>query len=140
MKILYAVQATGNGHVSRAQTLLPYLELYGQVDVFLSGSNCNLSFDGPVRYRSKGVSLFYNNRGGLSYWQMLRRVSPTQVWRDARDLPVKEYDLVINDFDFITSLACKIHGYPRFILVTRPASSIHKHPDPIINPGTEKSC
>ena len=34
MKIFYAVQATGNGHISRAVELLPYLQQYGQVDVF----------------------------------------------------------------------------------------------------------
>lgn len=112
MKILYAVQATGNGHVSRAQTLLPYLQLYGQVDVFLSGSNCDLPFDGPVRYRSKGVSLFYDKKGGLNYWQLMRKINPSQIWQDAHLLPVKRYDLVINDFDFVTSLACKLQGVP----------------------------
>jgi uncharacterized protein (TIGR00661 family) len=112
MKILYAVQATGNGHVSRAQTLLPYLELYGKVDVFLSGSNSHLPFDGPVAYRIKGLSLFYNNKGGLNYWQLIRKTHPAQVIRDAKQLPVKKYDLIINDFDFITSLACKLQGAP----------------------------
>jgi len=34
-KIFYAVQATGNGHVSRAQQLYPYLKQFGEVD-FLS--------------------------------------------------------------------------------------------------------
>jgi len=38
MKILYAVQATGNGHISRATQLLPYMEKYGEVDVFLSAT------------------------------------------------------------------------------------------------------
>jgi len=38
MKIFYAVQATGNGHISRAMELLPYLERYGKVDIFLSGA------------------------------------------------------------------------------------------------------
>ena len=42
MKIFYAVQATGNGHISRAMELLPYLERYGQVDIFLSGANNSL--------------------------------------------------------------------------------------------------
>lgn len=112
MKILYAVQATGNGHVSRAQTLLPYLQLYGQVDIFLSGSNCHLPFEGPVRYRSQGVSLFYNKKGGLNYWQLMRKVNPSKVWQDAKQLPVKKYDLVINDFDFVTSLACTLQGVP----------------------------
>ncbi|NBY24146.1 MAG: glycosyl transferase [Chitinophagaceae bacterium] len=32
--------------------------------------------------------------------------------REVKQLPVEKYDLVINDFDFITSLACKIKKIP----------------------------
>jgi uncharacterized protein (TIGR00661 family) len=107
MKIFYAVQATGNGHISRAMELLPYLERYGKVDIFLSGANNSLDLDASVRYRSKGLSLFYTNGGGLNYWQIARQVlSPLRIFREVRDLPVEKYDLVINDFECITSLAC----------------------------------
>ncbi|RYY68461.1 MAG: glycosyl transferase, partial [Chitinophagaceae bacterium] len=37
MKILYALQATGNGHISRASEILPILETMADVDVLLSG-------------------------------------------------------------------------------------------------------
>lgn len=63
MKILYSVQATGNGHISRAMELMPFLQQYGEVDVFLSGSNSNLQPDLPVKFRSNGLSLFYVNTG-----------------------------------------------------------------------------
>jgi UDP:flavonoid glycosyltransferase YjiC (YdhE family) len=33
MKILYAVQGTGNGHVSRACDVIPELKKYAQVDI-----------------------------------------------------------------------------------------------------------
>jgi spore coat polysaccharide biosynthesis predicted glycosyltransferase SpsG len=56
MKIFYAVQATGNGHISRAMEILPHLQQYGTVDLFLSGSNSNLAIDANVQYRSKGLS------------------------------------------------------------------------------------
>ena len=75
MKIFYAVQATGNGHISRAMTLLPYLQQYGTVDIFLSGDNSNLQLDAPIKYRSKGISLYYNCKGGLDYWQMIKKNS-----------------------------------------------------------------
>lgn len=65
MKIFYAVQATGNGHISRAYQLMPYLEQYGEVDVFLSGSNSNLNVPLPIKYRSSGISLNYSECGGL---------------------------------------------------------------------------
>ena len=42
MKIFYAIQATGNGHISRAMQLYPYLQKFGEVDFFMSGSNASL--------------------------------------------------------------------------------------------------
>ena len=106
MKIFYAVQATGNGHISRAMELLPYLQEYGSVDIFLSGNNSHLALDAPIKYRSKGMSLYYNCTGGLDYWQMLRGFQPIRLRQEIRDLPVGKYDLVINDFDYITAAAC----------------------------------
>lgn len=106
MKILYAVQATGNGHISRAMTLLPHLQRYGTVDIFLSGSNANLELDAPVKYRSRGISLFYNCEGGLDYRKMIKVINPLRISREIRGLPVENYDLVLNDFDHITSAAC----------------------------------
>ena len=112
MKIFYAVQATGNGHIARAIELMPYLQQYGEVDIFLSGSNSNLKVPLPVKYKSNGVSLFYGNRGGLDYLKMLRSLSPLQTIATARDLPVEKYDIVLNDFECITSLACKFKNVP----------------------------
>jgi uncharacterized protein (TIGR00661 family) len=106
MKIFYAVQATGNGHISRAMELLPHLQQYGNVDIFLSGDNSHLELDAPIRYRSKGISLYYNCKGGLDYWQMIKGLHPIRLREEIRDLPVEKYDLVLNDFDHITSAAC----------------------------------
>lgn len=85
MKILYAIQATGNGHISRAFELLPFIQQNGNVDVFLSGSNSSLNFDLPIKYRSKGLSLFYGNRGGLNYWKMAKAFSPLRILKEAKD-------------------------------------------------------
>ncbi|HEX9508998.1 MAG TPA: glycosyltransferase family protein [Puia sp.] len=106
MKIFYAVQATGNGHISRAMELLPFLERYGKVDLFLSGANNSLQLDSTVKYRSKGLSLFYTDKGGLDYWKIARGFAPLRIMKEVRDLPVEKYDLVLNDFESITSLAC----------------------------------
>jgi spore coat polysaccharide biosynthesis predicted glycosyltransferase SpsG len=108
LKIFYAVQATGNGHIARAVELLPFIRQYGTVDVFLSGSNSDLQTDLPVKYRSKGLSLFYHKNGGLDYWRMLKELSVVTAYNDARQLPVEKYDVVINDFESITSLACRL--------------------------------
>ncbi|AHF16077.1 glycosyltransferase family protein [Niabella soli] len=110
MKIFYAVQATGNGHISRAMELLPYLKEYGTVDIFLSGGNSNLKLDAPVKYRSKGLSLYYTCNGGLDYWQIARRVNPLSLRKEIKELPLEDYDFIINDYDYITSAACKQRG------------------------------
>lgn len=92
--------------------LMPYLQQYGEVSVFLSGSNSNLNPALPVVYRSKGLSLFYGNKGGLDYWKMLSEFSPVRTWKEAKDLPVEKYDIVINDFECITALACRLKKVP----------------------------
>ena len=112
MKIFYAVQATGNGHVSRAMEILPYLNKYGDVDIFLSGTNAQLGMGLPVVYRSKGLSLDYNKKGELDYWKIAKKLKPLMLVKDAIKLPLHEYDLILNDFESVTSLACKIKNIP----------------------------
>ncbi len=112
MKILYSVQATGNGHISRASEILPFLKEYGEVDVFLSGSNANLPVELPVKYRSTGISLFYKEAGGLDFWKIIKHLKPWQLMIQAFKLPVEEYDLIINDFECITSVACRLKKIP----------------------------
>jgi uncharacterized protein (TIGR00661 family) len=112
MKILYSVQATGNGHISRAKDVIPLLEQYGKVDVFLSGSNAHLDIGLKAAYKSKGLSLFYNKKGGLNYAAILSNSNPFRIFKEARNLPVDKYDLVINDFEFITALACSLKNKP----------------------------
>lgn len=112
MKIFYAVQATGNGHISRAGEIMPLLEKVGTVDVFLSGSNHSLKNNLPIAYRSKGVSLFYNANGGVDLFKTVQSINIKKIWNEARFLPIEKYDLIINDFECITSLACSIKKIP----------------------------
>jgi uncharacterized protein (TIGR00661 family) len=110
MRILYAVQATGNGHISRACDLLPILKEYGEVDMLLSGRNFGLKNPFPTVYKYRGFSLEYNKNGGLNIPLMLARLRPLRMLKDAWHLPVENYDAVINDFEPITSLACKLRN------------------------------
>ena len=38
-KILYALNGTGSGHITRAREIIPYLREKHKVDVLISGSN-----------------------------------------------------------------------------------------------------
>jgi uncharacterized protein (TIGR00661 family) len=129
MKIFYAIQGTGNGHLSRAVELYPFLQKYGEVDFFLSGSNSHLNSVIPIKYRSKGVSLFYKNTGGLDYLKMISSLSFSVV-KDAKNLPVENYDLVINDFDFVTSLACTLKKVKSVHFGHQASFQSHKTPRP----------
>ena len=59
MKLLYAIQATGNGHISRAKELIPLLQKHVEVDVLLSGTSADIELGLPVRYRFKGLSFVF---------------------------------------------------------------------------------
>ncbi len=121
LKILYAVQATGNGHIARATELYPYLTKYGQVDFFLSGNNYSLSSTLPIKYRSKGLSLFYRNDGKLDYFKIIFQTNFLKLYQEAKKLPVQHYDIVISDFEFITYLSCLLKG-KRFFHMGHQAS------------------
>ena len=112
MKILYAIQGTGNGHVSRAREVIPTLKRFADVDVFLSGGNSNLELPFEVNYKSKGLSFDYGKSGSLSYFNTLRKLQPTRIWREIRDFPIQQYDLVLNDFECISAYAAKLRGVP----------------------------
>ncbi|MBS3914937.1 MAG: glycosyl transferase [Bacteroidetes bacterium] len=112
MKILYAVQATGNGHISRAKDIVPILEKHGEVDIFLSGSNAKMDIPLQVKYRSKGLSLIYNSKGGLNYSAMVSHLNVLRIWKEAKQLPIEKYDIILNDFECITSLSCKLKHIP----------------------------
>ena len=56
MKILYAIQGTGNGHISRARDIIPLLREKGEVDILVSGTEADVDLGYPVKYKLKGMS------------------------------------------------------------------------------------
>ena len=57
MKILYAIQGTGNGHVSRAREIIPILKKYGELDILISGTQADVNLDEEIKYQFKGFGL-----------------------------------------------------------------------------------
>jgi len=79
--------------------IYPHLQKYGEVDVFLSGSNYDLKSDLPVAYKSKGISLAYNQQSGsIDIKKTIKNIRLKQLWGEAKYLPIEKYDLIINDF------------------------------------------
>lgn len=112
MKILFAIQGTGNGHLSRARDVYPELLRHAEVDVLISGIQADVPVPFPVKYRMYGLSFIFGRHGGVDILDTLRRLRLGQLIRDIRRLPVKEYDLVINDFEPVSAWACRLRRVP----------------------------
>ncbi len=112
MKILFAIQGTGNGHLSRARDVYPEIAKYGDVDVLISGTQADVDFPFPVKYKIYGMSFMFGKHGGIDFLTTAKKVKPFRLVQDVRHFPVEEYDLVINDFEPISAWACKRKNLP----------------------------
>lgn len=106
-KILYGVQATGNGHLSRCLEFYPTLSQYADVDVLLSGIQGDLELPFPVKYRMHGWGFIFGKKGGVDYWATAKSLKPIRLFRDIFSIDLSEYDMIINDFEPITAYARK---------------------------------
>ncbi len=112
MKILYAIQGTGNGHVSRAYEVVPELQKYGKVDLLLSGNQCDIELPWKVKYRFHGLSFIFGKKGGIDMLQTMKNAKPIRLLQEIYSVPVRDYDLIINDFEPVVAWACKIRQVP----------------------------
>ncbi len=115
MRLLYGVQATGNGHISRARAMAKQLKSFDiSVDFIFSGRPAAQLFDmdcfGKWQHR-RGLT-FCSNAGHVDYLQSFRQADLPQLWRDIQTLDTHKYDLVITDFEPVTAWAAKRQGSP----------------------------
>jgi uncharacterized protein (TIGR00661 family) len=112
MKILFGIQGTGNGHISRAREIVPLLQQYGDVDLLISGTEAEVGLSQPLKYKFHGFSFVFGRRGGVDKWATFRRMNLWQLLRDVRTLPLNQYDLIINDFEPVSAWACRLQNVP----------------------------
>jgi len=112
MKILYAIQGTGNGHISRAREIVPLLQQYGEVDLLVSGTQAEVSLSQPLKYKFHGFSFVFGTNGGVDKWATYKIMNTRRLWHDIRSLPLKQYNLVINDFEPVSAWACRLQKIP----------------------------
>jgi len=110
MKILYAIQGTGNGHLSRAKEIIPALLKRAQVDILVSGTQAEIVLPYDVDFVYKGLSFYFGKSGGIDFMKTFKRNSIASVIKEIINCPVTDYDLVINDFEPITAWACYFKG------------------------------
>jgi len=112
MKILFAIQGTGNGHISRAREIVPLLQQYGELDLLVSGTQAEVSLSQPLKYKFHGFSFVFGTNGGVDKWATYKIMNSRQLWKDIHSLPLKQYDLIVNDFEPVSAWACKLQKVP----------------------------
>lgn len=130
MKVLYAFQGTGNGHVARAQEIIPILKKHVSVDTLISGHQSQLKAGFDINFQHKGISLLYNKTGGLSYWKTFKDNNFLEAVKAIRDIELSHYDLIINDFEPLTGWACKLKKLPMIELSHQASMSFKETPKP----------
>ncbi len=115
MKILYGVQGTGNGHISRARIMAKrFNELNIDVDFIFSGRPADKFFDMEVFGDYKvfqGMSFCYKD-GQVDIIATLKQLQFSQLRADIKSLDLSKYDVVLNDFEPITAWAAKKQNKP----------------------------
>jgi len=112
-RVLYAIQGTGNGHLSRALDIVPLLQQrVSQLDVLVSGPPADLSLPFPVRYQCHGLGFIFGKKGGINFVKTFWQLNSAAFVREMRQLPVEKYDLVISDFEPVSAWACRLRHVP----------------------------
>jgi uncharacterized protein (TIGR00661 family) len=113
MKIFYGVQGTGQGHISRARAMALALANWPvEVTWLFSGRPREGLFDmevfGSFEHR-RGLS-FTARAGRLRYWETTANNNLPQFLREARELDLSGYDIIISDYEPVTSGAARAQG------------------------------
>lgn len=115
MKILYGVQGTGNGHISRARMMAKHLAAKNiEVQYCFTGRSADQYFDMEIfgdYWLRDGLS-FVTQNGEVSYLESYRKARLWQFMKDVNSLPLDDFDLVLTDFEPVTAWAAKTKGVP----------------------------
>ena len=111
MKILFGVQGTGNGHLSRCRTVAYELKaLSVEVDYVFSGRPREKYFDMEIfgDFRCCNGLTFATEGGHLNTWKTLTGVKPLQLLRISNPLMSASMILVVSDFEIISAWAARL--------------------------------
>jgi uncharacterized protein (TIGR00661 family) len=130
MKILYAIQGTGNGHLSRARDIVPLLKQKADVDVLISGIQVDVNAEFDIDYKCKGLSFIFGKKGGIDLISTYRKANTLNLMKEIKSLPVEKYDLVLNDFEPVSAWAARFKKIPCISLSHQSAVISDDSPKP----------
>lgn len=131
MKILYGIQGTGNGHITRARHMASSFAKRDdiQVDYLFSGRTDTSFFDMQAfpSYKTNRGLTFDTKNGQLSYIKTLLKNNLCHFVKEVSDVNITQYDLLINDFEPVTGWAAKKAGVPS-LSISHQAAYLHHVP------------
>ena len=130
MKILYAVQGTGNGHISRSKEVIKELGKNCQVDILVSESQHEVDLGFEVKYKLKGLGFTFGKKGGIDYITSFKNARFDKLITDIYELPIEKYDIVVSDFEPVSSWACRLRKKPCISLSHQTSFMSPKIPRP----------
>ena len=131
MKILYAIQGTGNGHLSRARDIIPILQKKAtHLDLLVSGTQADIDLPYEIKYQCKGLSFIFGKKGGVNVWKTYLRANTLRLQDEIKSIPIEDYDIIINDFEPVSAWACKLKNIPCISLSHQAAVMVAAAPRP----------
>jgi uncharacterized protein (TIGR00661 family) len=115
MKILFGVQATGNGHISRSREVIRNLKRMGHtITTILSGRDPSMlwgmeDFEPYTVFR--GIT-FSTRRGKVEYLKTALNLHVFEYLEDAKSFDASGYDLVVTDFEPVSARIARINQIP----------------------------
>ena len=67
MRILYGIQGTGNGHLTRAEEIVPVLQKFAEVEVLVSGNQSQIDSSFPINYKKNGLTFLSSKKVKLIF-------------------------------------------------------------------------
>jgi uncharacterized protein (TIGR00661 family) len=113
VKIFYGVQATGNGHITRARVMASHLREAGaEVTYLFSGRPWDRLFEMEVfgDYQWRRGLTFSTKAGRVCYVKTAFSNDMHRFYQDVKELDLSGYDLVITDFEPVTAWSARLQG------------------------------
>jgi len=130
MKILYAIQTTGNGHLARAQNIIPRIKEVAELEIITSGpKNDFLLEEKPIKHFT-GVTFFYTDNGSVNWLKTIFLNNYFKFFKEVLSCPVKKYDLIINDFEPVSAWSARFNNIKCFELTNQYSMSLSSVPKP----------
>jgi len=121
MNVLYGINGTGDGHISRARSFAPQLMAQDGLSLsFLFSGRAARQYsdmDAFPNYAQRNGLIFEEKNGGIDFLKTAKTAlwgqnSICRAFNDAAALDMRNVDLILTDFEPITSLSARLKKMP----------------------------